>query len=476
MSKTSKQIVQEFSLRNIGKNSYGEQLRANNYKGAMNFATYVCLLRYSIVKKGALTAYKNAMARQQLPASKLHEITWEKTLRLLEYAYDNVPWYTKRFKTIGLHPKDIARPEHFNQVPIVTRDDLMNNFDHFISTKVNPLSVKVSYTRGSSGEPLKVGMGKFGSGQIRKWQMYSWWGLNPWDNVALLQRGVPRTGWEKFIFNVMGWPKKAIWLDPNQINGKGIQDFIKKCGRIRPKLIHGDVGALDAVADFIIDNNLKFPPPKVIWATGAALTRSQEDKMNAAFGAPVCGHYGCSEINFVAAECPSKIGLHVFSDSVNLEILDEFDMPVKKGNYGRIILTNLDEYHFPLIRYENGDIGRWLPARCKSGIGLPLLDRVKGRISDGIVLPDGTVLASEFLTTLFDDFTDSVKQFQILQRKSGSILVNIVLKENHIGMEKIEAIARHRLQRRIKNQVRLLIRNVGGIKSYGERAGFIVKE
>lgn len=476
MNKTSKQIVQEFSLHKIGKNSYGEQLCPNKYKRAMNFSTYLYLLRYSIVKKGALAAYKNAMARQQLSASELSEITWEKTLRLLEYAYDNVPWYTKKFKTIGLHPKDIARPEHFNQVPIVTRDDLMNNFDHFISTKVNPLSVKVSYTRGSSGEPLKIGMGKFGIHKIRKWQMYSWWGLNPWDNVALLHRGLPGTGWEKWALNFIGWPKKVIWVDSNQINEKGIQNFIKKCRKIRPKLIHGHVGALDAVADFIIDNNLKFPLPKVIWATAAALTKIQEDKINAAFGAPVCDQYGCSEINFIASECPHKNGLHVFSDAVNLEILDEFDMSVEKGNYGRIILTHLDEYHFPLIRYENGDIGRWLKTMCRCGIGLPLLDRVKGRISDGIVLPDGTILASEFLTTLFDDFTDSVKQFQIIQRKSGSILVNIVLEENHIGMEKIEAIAHHRLQRRIKNQVRLLIRNVSGIKTYGEKSGFIVKE
>ncbi len=442
----------------------------------MNFATYQYLMRYSAFKKGALAAYTNAIKNQYRSKEELREISWKKTKKLLEYAFDNVPWYTDKFNTIGLHPKDIDRPEHFSQVPILTREDIIKNFDRFISRKVNPKSLKISRTRGTSGKPMKIGMNRVGLREIQKWQMYSWWGINPGDHMASIYRGVPKTGLETVVLNLVNWPQKTIRVDASQINEEVIQNFVTKSKKIRPKLIHGYVGALDAVADFIIDNGIEFPPPKVIWATAAPITKVQEEKISRAFNAPVCDQYGCSEIYFIAAESPSKRGLHVFADAVNLEILDEFDDLVETGEYGRIILTNLEEYHFPLIRYENGDIGRFLKNDFPSGINLPLLDKVKGRISDNIVLPDGTVLASEFLTTIFDDLTDYVKQFQIVQKKDRSILVNVVPSHLNIDMKGIETAIHFQLQRRIRNQVRLTIRFVNAIVSDKGKLRFVIKE
>lgn len=442
----------------------------------MNFTTYQYLMRYSVFKKGALRAYTNAIRNQHHSKTELQEISWKKTMKLLEYAFDNVPWYTDKFNRIGLNPKDISRPEHFSQVPIVTRKDITRNFGQFISRKVNPKSLKISRTGGTSGNPLKIGMSKVGLREVQKWQMYSWWGINPGEHMASIYRGLPKTGLETVVLNLINWPQKTIRVDATQINEKIIKDFIAKSKKLRPKLVHGYVGALDAVADYIIDNGIEFPAPKVVWATAAPITQIQEDKISKAFNAPICDQYGCSEIYFIASECPNKNGLHVFADKVNVEILDEFDNLVGTEEYGRIILTNLEEYHFPLIRYENGDIGRFLRNECECGVNLPLLDKIKGRISDNIVLPDGTVLAGEFLTTIFDDLTDCVKQFQIVQKKDESILVNVVPNPQNMQVEKINATIHLQLQRRIRNQVRLKIAFVDKIESHKGKLRFVIKE
>lgn len=441
----------------------------------MDFASYQYLFRYSLGKPGALKAYRNAIKNQFLPEEELKIVTWSKTQKLLQYAFDNVPWYTNRFKSMGLNPKDITGPEYFAEVPILTRDELVNNFELFISKKADPKKLKISTTGGSTGTPLKIGMQKMGIRELQKWQLYSWWGLTPGANMATIYRGVPVSGLKKMALNMINWPQRVIRMDATQMTHKKIEEFIALSHKIKPELVHGYVGAVDALADYIIENKIVLPAPKVVWLTAAPVNAIQEEKISNAFHAPVCDQYGCSEIYFIAAECQHKQGLHIFSDSVTVEILNQENGLAASDEYGKIVLTNLEEFHFPLIRYENGDMGRLLNKTCSCGINLPLMDKVKGRISDNIVLPDGTVLAGEYLTTIFDDFTDVVKQFQIIQKKNNSIQVKLVLKRI-AERESISKWTKAELGKRIKQQVNLTIDCVDSIDAEKGKLKFIIKE
>lgn len=441
----------------------------------MNFATWQYLSRYSIGKPGSLKAYRKAIRHQYLSEDELSELAWKKTLDLLNYAYLNVSWYNQRFNCIGLNPKDITKPEHFKQVPILTRKELAGNYELFISKQANPGSLKISTTGGSTGTPLKIGMQKNGIRELQKWQMYSWWGLTPGTNMASIYRGVPVAGIKKIALNLINWPQKVIRMDATQMTKEKIEEFIQQSNKIKPKLIHGYVGAVDGIADYVLENKITIPAPEVVWVTAAPVNAIQEEKISLAFHAPVCDQYGCSEVYFIAAECPHKQGLHIFSDAVKVEILNDDNKPVPTGEYGKIVLTNLDEFHFPLIRYENGDSGRLLKSKCSCGRSLPLMDKVKGRISDNIILPDGTVLAGEYLTTIFDDFTEDVKQFQIIQKKNNSIVVKLVFKQEE-NANKIINYTKAEMQKRIKKQVELDVQKVGFIESKKGKLQFIIKE
>lgn len=441
----------------------------------MNFATYQYLTRYSVFKPGALSAYQKAIKNQYLSDDELAELVWLKTKKLLTHAFYNVPWYNKRYSEIGLNPSDITKPEHIKQIPVLTRQELTDNYSLFISRGIDPKSLKISTTGGSTGTPLKIGMQKKGIRELQKWQMYSWWDLNPGTNMASIYRGLPQKGLNNLAMNLINWPQKIIRLDATQITQKKIEEFISLSKKIKPELIHGYVGAVDTIADYLNEKKITLPSPKVVWLTAAPLTAIQEEKISSAFNAPVCDQYGCSEIYFIAAECQHKSGLHIFADSVKVEILNNENQHINVGEYGKIILTNLDEYHFPLIRYENGDQGRFLRKKCSCGMTLPLMDKVKGRISDNIVLPDGTVLSGEYLTTIFDDYTSDVKQFQIIQKKDDSIQVNIVLKQLTNKTSIIKWVDME-LQKRIRFQVKISIQIVDEITSIKGKLRFIVKE
>jgi len=90
------------------------------------------------------------------------------------------------------------------------------------------------------------------------------------------------------------------------------------------------------------------------------------------------------------------------------------------------LLTNLEDTVFPLIRYENGDRGRWLTGQCACGRTLPMIDSVKGRESESFVLPSGKTINGEFLTTIFDSDPDLVSGFRVVQHRDSSITVEFV--------------------------------------------------
>jgi phenylacetate-CoA ligase len=82
----------------------------------------------------------------------------------------------------------------------------------------------------------------------------------------------------------------------------------------------------------------------------------------------------------------------------------------------------------PFIRYRIGDLGIAATKLCRCGRGLPLLERVEGRLLDAVRTPDGRIVPGEFFPHLFKEF-DSVKQFQVVQKTLHDLHVKLVLRD-----------------------------------------------
>jgi phenylacetate-CoA ligase len=444
----------------------------------MNLLSKFFFIKYNLGKPGSYKQYIESTKIQDFSKEDILKIQWMKLDLLLKVCLNDVPFYKNFFNSSCITLENIKSKIFIQQLPIVSRSDLINNYESFISKKINPNSLKISTTGGSTGTPVKIGMDPSLVREVPKWQMFSWWGLSPSDNMATIYRGLPVQGLKKIGLDFINWPQKTVRLDATDITADKIETFINECQQVKPKLIHGYVGAIDAIADYILDHKISFPSPRVIWTTAAPITAVQVSKIERAFGAPVCDQYGCSELYFIAAECPSKNGLHIFADSVKVEILDDNDQPMPDGEYGRIVITNLNDHAFPLIRYANGDVGRLLTHECSCGMKLPLLDKVKGRISDNISLPNGTVLSGEYLTTLFDDYTDAVKQFQVVQEKTNKVIVKTVFHDHVSDQESVRILlnVKNELDQRIRQQVPLAVEKVKSITMVKGKLQFIIKE
>lgn len=397
------------------------------------------LTKYSMLKLHSRSYFHELLHNQYLSSDELEMLNWRKTRQLLDYAYEYVPYYNKRFNEHGIHPRDIKEPDDYAYVPVLKREDLQGHFESILSTKATRRDVRLSTTGGSTGQPVKVYHQKNVVRAAAGWRMQSWWGFEPGTDFASIYRDT-RTDWKaKLAIDALWWPTRRIMLNAADLSDAEIGRFINEYCRYQPPLLHGYVNALNYVASWIEERGIELPPTKAIWATSAPLTSVQKDNIERNFRAPVYDQYGCCEIYWLAAQCPAQDGLHMFTDIRRLEILDTDLKPLPPDSSGQIAVTDLENMYFPLIRYLNGDLGRIRKKPCDCSVTLPVMDKVLGRTSDNLVMPDGSQIAGEFMTTIFDDMPDLVKQFRVVQERDYSIRVQVVPNKCHInGLQLIE--------------------------------------
>lgn len=340
----------------------------------------------------------------------------------------------------------------FERLPILTKDHLRQSFDDFTPATLKPFR-KISTTGGSSGVPTKCGYDGRIAEEVYSWRLQSWYGVHPWDDHAYVWRDTRSTKMAKFKNALLWWPTKHLKLNASFITEEAIVDFLKHFNRVKPTLLQGYVGAVCQVAQYVLEHKLQLHVPKFVWVTSAPLSPVQRKLLEEAFHAPVCDQYGSCEVRWIAQQCPNGPGLHVNIDHVYLEFVDDNHQPVPRETYGKTLLTNLEDFVFPMIRYENGDRGRWLNQICPCGCTLPLIDSVKGRESESFVLPSGKTINGEYLTTIFDAYPDIVRGFRVIQHKDLSITVEYIPAQENIG--RILASIEENFRKQLNNEVSL---------------------
>jgi len=103
-----------------------------------------------------------------------------------------------------------------------------------------------------------------------------------------------------------------------------------------------------------------------------------------------------------------------------------------------MVITDLENYAMPFIRYEIGDLGQVSTERCSCGRMLPLIKEISGRIRDVIVTKDGKYLTGAFISTLFYDnkgMTKGIQQYQFIQKTKDHAILKIVKGEDYSEKE-----------------------------------------
>lgn len=393
------------------------------------------------IRPGVTNRYRELVRDQYLSEDELASINWAKRIKLLNHAFAFVPYYSSTFREAGLHPQDIKTEEDWSRLPILTKEQIRNNFDSLVATNVSENCLRMVTTGGSTGQPLKIYHDKRFPLETIGWRMLGWWGVQPSDDAAYCWRLIRKTWIRKAFNTLMWWPTKRIWFDASMMTDASAKRFIEKFNSLEPEFFQGYTGSIDYLAQYILRNNVEVYPPKCVWGTSSPISATQRSNIERAFRAPLYDQYGCSEVYWLAGQCRVKNGLHFFSDVRHIEFVDDNGMVLPLNETGNVVITDLKNYGFPLIRYQNGDVGRFLSEKCSCGINLPLIAPIKGRTSDLVRIPNGGAVGGDYITTLFDDFVDDVRSFQLRQAADYSIVLFVVpsrdLSATKIAVEKV---------------------------------------
>ncbi|NNM28500.1 MAG: phenylacetate--CoA ligase family protein, partial [Akkermansiaceae bacterium] len=168
-------------------------------------------------------------------------------------------------------------------------------------------------------------------------------------------------------------------------------------------------------------------PPKLreVRTLGEIVTPQLREPCREEWGLPLDDMYTSQEFGYIALQCPDCDDLHVQAENVLVEILDDAGQPCAPGETGRVVVTGLQNFAMPLIRYEIGDHA--VPGGpCGCGRGLPVLTSVLGRTRNMLVTESGEQRWPVVGYTRFREIAP-IRQLQAIQKSFTALHVRVVV-------------------------------------------------
>ena len=182
------------------------------------------------------------------------------------------------------------------------------------------------------------------------------------------------------------------------------------------------------LADHCIREGIRIPNLREVQTISEILRPEVRVACREAWGVPVSDMYTSREVGYMALQCPDHEHYHVQAEGVLLEVLDEDGRACGPGQVGRVIVTQLQNFAMPLLRYDVGDYAE-VGEPCPCGRGLPVLARILGREQNMLTLPSGakrwTLLSSHDIRAFLA--MAPIRQYQFVQKTPTSMHVRLVV-------------------------------------------------
>jgi len=362
---------------------------------------------------------------QTLPAQEIRDIQWLKLKALLKHASSHVPYYRRVFRDLGICSDDVRTWDDFARLPVLTKTLVRENLREFISETSHSKHLEPEETGGSTGENLFFYV-DHGSGRARLASnigMNEWTGIRVGDRTAYLwgQR-FREPALQRRISAVKHWFSNTLYLSAYRMDTDSVRGHLAKLRRFGPDLVIGYPSALYHFCEVMSALGGYEIRPKAVLVSGETAYDWQRDAISGAFAAPVYSHYGCCEFGAVARECRMQDGLHIAASRVVIECGAEWDID-GAARPSELVITDLDNYGMPFIRYAIEDLGAVIWEPCACGLTLPRIRELVGRVYDIVRAPNGNCLSGTFWGHILKE---GVHKFQVVQDALDTVTIAIV--------------------------------------------------
>lgn len=195
--------------------------------------------------------------------------------------------------------------------------------------------------------------------------------------------------------------------------------------------LRGYASSLGKVAEYADGKGYQFPHLKIAIAGAEALQDDTRALYKRVMKSEIISQYANEECGIMAQErTPTKDTdncMYWNYSGYYFEVLKfDSDEPAEYGELGRIVITDLHNYAFPLIRYDNGDTAVLLPPDEYSN-GYPVLGKLFGRRFDITYSTTGAAISPLTYGRILKHF-DTISQWQFVQEGEKEYKLKVVMR------------------------------------------------
>ena len=378
----------------------------------MNFRWYLYWIQDFVLKKGLVRkAYKDIEKYYYAE----NKNTDSKIENLLKHAKKTTEFY-KENTTYDI-----------NDYPVVNKRILIENYDKILSTKYKNQKLHTMSTSGSTGTPFTVVQDKIKRSRVIAAVIFfgKQCGYSFGERQMFLRvwvKSIKKSGLKKFLQNMI--PMDISKLDNEKL--EEIEKNLVEDHKISNILSYAST--LEKLSKYLLKKNYtsKDFSVKSIISGSEVLQDETRENLKKVFGCNVVSRYANEENGILGQDCiESNNEFHLNYADYYFEFLKlDADVPAKDGEMARIVITDLYNYAFPMIRYDTGDLAIVGEANCKNKG--KVIKEIFGRKVDLILNPKGEALSPHMITNNMWG-TEKVKQFKFTQidKAEYKILLNV---------------------------------------------------
>lgn len=412
-----------------------------------------------------LKTYRLLKKSQWWTKEQLADYQMQRLGKLLNHAYENVPYYKEVFDERGLKPKDIQDFSDLQKLPFLTKEIIRDNLNDFKARNYPADKFEYVTTAGSTGIPLGFYYEK-GDSRAIEWAfiklLWEQVGYRFRDKCIILKGNVVTSAskgkfWEKTLFG------RWLILSSYHMTDENLPKYIEKIREFRPRFIQAFPSAISILARFMKKNRIEpFSSVKAVLCGSENMYPGQRELLEEVLQCRVYTWYGHAERAVLAGECEQSTYYHVSPEYGITELVREDGSQISNDKEtGIIVGTGFTNYAMPLIRYKTDDLAIKANGVCTCNREYPLLKKVEGRWLQEFIITKNNRPISITAINMHSDVFDNVEQFQFYQDRKEEVVFNIVRRGTYTDRD-TEYIKRE-LIKKLGDDINLIIRFVDHI-------------
>jgi len=350
--------------------------------------------------------------------------------RLLQHAYRTVPLYRQRLERANVDPAHPLDDEQWSRLPVLTRQDLQQQ--DLRSQKVPPRHGRtyVTQTSGSTGQPVKITGTEITQFFWKAFTLreHQWHQRDFRGRLASIR--APIESEDAVLSDSWGSPVADVYAT-GPAGSLGVKTVVSKqvdwLREFNPDYLLTYPSNLLAIIEYCEEHGIRFPSLREVRTISETVTDRLRESCARCWQVPLTDVYSSQEVGYITLQCPNYPDrMHVQSENVLVEILNDRDQLCAVGKVGRVVVTSLNNYATPLLRYALRDYAE-AGEPCPCGRGLPVINRILGRERNMLILPNGEKRWPLTGYQQYGEIAPAISQFQFIQHSLQQVEVKLVV-------------------------------------------------